>query len=54
MAYSLTLGFKDYYDGINDLNKKIIRTVGEPEKRIEEDYLRILRAVRFSSSLDLT
>lgn len=51
MAYSLTLGFKDYYDGINDLNKKIIRTVGEPEKRIEEDYLRILRAVRFSSSL---
>ena len=31
----------DYVDGIEDLQKKIIRTVGEPEKRFREDHLRI-------------
>ena len=41
----------DYVDGIEDLQKKIIRTVGEPEKRFQEDHLRILRAIRFSVRL---
>ena len=42
----------DYVNGIEDLQKKIIRTVGEPEKRFQEDHLRILRAVRFGLRLN--
>lgn len=42
----------DYVNGIHDLNKKIIRFIGNPNKRIKEDYLRILRAIRFKNKLD--
>lgn len=42
----------DYFGGINDLNNKIIKTVGNPYQRFEEDGLRVLRALRFSSMLD--
>lgn len=38
----------DYHDGLNDLNNGIIRAIGDPKKRFEEDALRILRAIRFS------
>ncbi len=38
----------DYVGGKEDLANKIIRTVGDPEKRFLEDHLRLLRAVRFS------
>lgn len=41
----------DYLGGISDLNDKIIRTCGEPEKRFKEDGLRILRAMRFQAQL---
>ena len=41
----------DLYGGISDINAKIIKTVGDPEKRFGEDALRILRAVRFASVL---
>lgn len=41
----------DYVDGMKDLEAGIIRTVGDPEKRFSEDYLRILRAIRFSGQL---
>lgn len=41
----------DYFGGIDDINNKIIKTVGDPQKRFSEDYLRMLRAVRFSSRL---
>jgi tRNA nucleotidyltransferase/poly(A) polymerase len=41
----------DYYGGQTDLKNKIIRTVGEPAERFSEDYLRMLRAVRFSTQL---
>ncbi len=41
----------DYYGGLEDLSKKIIKAVGEPQERINEDPLRILRALRFSSKL---
>ena len=41
----------DYHDGIKDLHKKIIRTVGDPNKRFQEDALRMLRAIRFMASL---
>ncbi len=37
----------DYYDGISDLKKGIIRFVGRAENRVQEDYLRILRYFRF-------
>ncbi len=41
----------DYVDGRDDLKKQIIRTVGVPAERFDEDYLRMLRAVRFSTQL---
>jgi len=44
----------DYYGGRADLNKRIIRTVGAPAERFREDYLRMLRAVRFSTQLDFS
>ena len=42
----------DYHNGVNDLNNKVIRMIGDPLKRINEDALRILRAIRFSSYLN--
>ncbi len=42
----------DLFNGQNDLNKKIIKTVGEPKKRFNEDALRMLRAIRLSVELD--
>ncbi len=41
----------DYFDGKKDVKNKVIRTVGDPNKRFSEDYLRMLRAVRFSSRM---
>ncbi len=41
----------DYVGGQDDLKKKIVRTIGNPEERFSEDYLRMLRAVRFSAQL---
>ena len=51
MAYSKKDGFVDLVDGVSDINNQIIRCVGDPETRFEEDALRILRALRFSSVL---
>lgn len=42
----------DYVAGRADIEKKIIRTIGKPDSRFEEDYLRMLRAVRFAANLD--
>ncbi len=42
----------DAFNGIGDLQRKIIRTVGKPEERFKEDYSRILRALRFACQLD--
>lgn len=42
----------DDVGGIQDLQAHLIRAVGNPEKRFEEDHLRLLRAVRFSGELD--
>ena len=41
----------DYVDGRADLKKRLIRTIGKPKERFSEDYLRMLRAVRFSTQL---
>jgi len=42
----------DYVGGEADLKKSLIRTIGQPDDRFQEDYLRILRAVRFSAQLE--
>ncbi len=42
----------DYVNGLRDIKKKIIRTIGDPFKRFEEDKLRMIRAVRFSARFD--
>lgn len=42
----------DLFDGLNDLEHKVIRSVGDPHERFGEDPLRIFRALRFSSVLD--
>ena len=52
MCYNERDGLTDVFGGISDIENKIIRAVGEAEKRFCEDALRILRALRFSSVLD--
>lgn len=52
MAYNKTLGFKDYFDGKGDLERNLIKCVGNPDKRFSEDALRMLRAIRFSCQLN--
>ena len=42
----------DFVKGIHDIKKQILRTVGEPQKRFEEDKLRLLRAIRFAVVFD--
>ncbi len=51
MAYSPKKGIVDLFEGEKDLEKKLIRCVGNPEKRFSEDALRILRGLRFASVL---
>ncbi len=51
MAYNDLAGLVDLYGGMEDLQKKSIRCVGNPKERFGEDALRILRAVRFSAQL---
>jgi len=47
----LTHELLDPTGGIQDIEKKIIRAIGNPAQRFEEDHLRILRAIRFASQL---
>lgn len=51
MAYSHRDGIIDCFGGVDDISNKIIKCVGSPKKRFEEDALRILRAIRFSAKL---
>ncbi len=43
--------WRDPFDGAGDLDRRLIRAVGEPLERFREDYLRILRTVRFAARL---
>ena len=54
LAYSHKTGLVDLFDGQKDLENKLVRAVGDPEKRFSEDALRILRAFRFASKLGFT
>ena len=51
MALSKDNVIVDPFDGQNDLRKKVVRAVGDPEKRFAEDALRLMRAVRLASEL---
>ena len=44
----------DMFDGLKDIENKVLRTVGEPDERFSEDALRMLRAIRFSVQLDFS
>ena len=44
----------DFVNGRQDLEHKLIRTIGQPQERFNEDYLRLLRAVRFAATLEFT
>ena len=54
MAYNPKTGYVDPFGGHQDLENKILRTVGDPEARFREDALRILRGARFSARFELT
>lgn len=51
LAFNNGVGLIDCFGGLDDISKRVIRCVGEPHMRFEEDALRILRAVRFASTL---
>lgn len=51
-AYNSREGLKDFFGGMNDLNNSLIRSVGNANKRFNEDALRMLRAIRFSTQLN--
>ena len=52
IAYNDKLGIIDKFDGIKDIKNKIVKTVGNPDERFNEDGLRLVRAIRFSSKLN--
>ena len=52
MAWNHTDGLVDYFGGKEDLESGLIRCVGNPEERLSEDALRIMRALRFASEND--
>lgn len=54
IAFNPITGYVDPYGGKSDIEKKIIRCVGDPETRFSEDALRILRGLRFASVLSFS
>ncbi len=52
IAMDLEGNLSDPYNGLQDLEKEIIRAVGNPHERFNEDALRMMRAVRFAAQLD--
>ena len=52
MAMDKRMNITDPFGGAADLKKELIRAVGNPDERFQEDALRMLRAIRFSSQLD--
>jgi tRNA nucleotidyltransferase (CCA-adding enzyme) len=54
LAYNDADGLIDLFNGLKDIDDKVIRAVGNPYERFTEDALRILRGIRFSSQLGFT
>lgn len=52
LAYSLESGIIDYTGGLEDIKNKTIRLIGNKNKRLEEDALRIMRVYRFAAELN--
>lgn len=52
IAYCQSEGYVDIFGGIEDIERKVIRGVGDASERFREDALRMLRAIRFSVQLD--
>ena len=52
LAMDINNNIIDLVDGIGDIHRKLIKAVGDPNQRFQEDYLRILRAIRFYTKLD--
>ena len=53
MAWSPTRGIADLHGGVPDLDRNLIRCVGDPAERFSEDGLRIMRAMRFAAVYDM-
>lgn len=51
LAYHPSFGLIDPFGGLDDIKSQVIRAVGDPEKRIHEDHLRMMRAFRFAAVL---
>ena len=49
-----TFSIIDYVGGLDDLSARVVRLIGDPETRIKEDPVRMLRAVALASRLDFT
>lgn len=55
LAYDINdFSIIDYVGGMADLERRLIRTIGDPERRFVEDPVRMIRAVRFAASLNFT
>lgn len=52
LAMDINNNIIDLVDGIGDIHRRLIKAVGDPNQRFQEDYLRILRAIRFYTKLD--
>lgn len=51
ICYNKDEGIIDYFDGVEDIKKQIIKAVGDPNLRFLEDALRMIRGIRFSSKI---
>jgi tRNA nucleotidyltransferase/poly(A) polymerase len=52
LAMDINNNIIDLIGGIEDIHRRLIKAVGDPDQRFQEDYLRILRAIRFYTKLD--
>ena len=53
IAWHPERGFLDPYGGAEDLEHRLLRTVGDPAERFREDYLRVLRGLRFAGTVEM-
>ena len=54
MAYNEKVGIVDLFGGQEDINNKVIKCVGNPDERFNEDTLRIMRAIRFAEKYNFS
>ncbi|MDG0842465.1 CCA tRNA nucleotidyltransferase [Staphylococcus equorum] len=54
IAMDMNYQIHDYFNGLQDIEQRLIKTVGDPAERFNEDALRIIRGLRFQSQLGFT